>query len=112
MSKWGLSYKGVEILTPEEWNSVVDALNELNNRTPVETKGGIKTFSGDGITVTFNIPHGISTTPTTVSVAKAISNLPDIDYIEADATNIKVTFKSPPASGTDNVKIYYIALRL
>jgi hypothetical protein len=47
-----------------------------------------------------------------VSVTKAISNLPDIDYVDVDATNIKVTFKSPPASGTDNVKLYYIALRL
>jgi len=32
MSKWGLRHKGVEILTPEEWNKVVDALEELNSR--------------------------------------------------------------------------------
>jgi hypothetical protein len=112
MSKWGLSYKGVEILTPEDWNSMVDALNELDKRAPAEIKGGSITFSGDGTTVTFNIPHGMSATPTTVSVTKGISNLPDIDYVDVDSANIKVTFKSPPASGTNNVKLYYIAVRL
>ena len=30
MSKWGLRHKGVEVLTPSEWNAVVDALDELH----------------------------------------------------------------------------------
>jgi len=29
LSKWGLRHKGVEVLTPSEWNAVVDALDEL-----------------------------------------------------------------------------------
>jgi hypothetical protein len=31
MSKWGLRYKGVEFLSPDEWNAVVDALNDLSD---------------------------------------------------------------------------------
>jgi len=42
MSKWGLKYKGVEILTPEEWNKVVDALEELDSRCVA----GANTFLG------------------------------------------------------------------
>jgi len=31
MSKWGLRYKSVEPLMPDEWNAVVDALNDLSD---------------------------------------------------------------------------------
>jgi hypothetical protein len=31
MSRWGLRYKGVEFLSPDEWNAVVDALNDLSD---------------------------------------------------------------------------------
>jgi parallel beta-helix repeat protein len=37
MSHWGLTYKGVEIVTPEEWNKLIDALDELYERTAVPT---------------------------------------------------------------------------
>jgi hypothetical protein len=30
MSKWGLKHKGAEILSPEEYNAIVDALEELS----------------------------------------------------------------------------------
>jgi len=40
MAKWGLAYKGTEILSPEEWNRVVDALDELDKRAPLGIKGG------------------------------------------------------------------------
>jgi len=62
MSRWNLVYKGVEILTPEEWNRVVDALEELDKRSPLEFKGGLATFTGDGTTTTFTITHGLETT--------------------------------------------------
>jgi len=111
VSKWGLSYKAIEPLMPEEWNAVVDALNELNNRCPLEIHGGLAVFSGDGSTIVFRITHGLTGTPTTVSVVKAVGDLPDIDHVEVDATYIDVYFKSPPPSGTDNVKLFYIAMR-
>jgi len=42
MSKWGLKHKGVEILTPEEWNTVVDALDELSVAKKWENRHTIK----------------------------------------------------------------------
>jgi len=45
-------------------------------------------------------------------VGKAISDLPDLDYWEADATYITVYFKSPPPSGTENIKLWWLAIRL
>ena len=112
MSKWGLTYKGTEILTPEEWNKVVDALEELDTRTLAERNGGTYTFSGDGVTTSFQIPHGLSQAPTVALVGKAIADLPDIDYWEVDDTYITVHFKSAPASGSDNVKLWWLAIRL
>jgi len=112
MSRWGLSYKSVEILTPEEWNLVVDALEELDGRAPLAIRGGRAVFDGDGSTTTFYIAHGMDAAPTCVVVGKGAANLPDIDYWEADSTNIKVVFKSPPAAGSQNVVIWWLAVRL
>jgi hypothetical protein len=111
VSRWGLYYKAAELVEPEEWNRIIDALNELDLRCPVEIKGGLATFSGDGATTVFSIPHGLSTTPTVAFAQKAVAGLPDIDYVEVDPTYIKVHFKSPPPSGTDNVKLFYLAAR-
>lgn len=99
-------------MTPEEYNRIIDALDELDGRAPAELNGGIATFSGDGTTTSFQIPHGLSTTPTIALVGKAISGLPDIDYWEVDTTYIIVHFKSPPSSGTDNIKLWWLAIRL
>jgi len=112
MSKWGLAYKGTEILTPEEWNLVVDALDELDKRAVIERNGGIATFSGDGTTISFQITHGLTTTPTIALVGKAISGLPDLDYWTADETYITVYFKTAPPAGTENIKLWWYAIRL
>jgi len=106
MSKWGLSYKGVEILTPEEWNLVVDALNDLDARI----NGGLASFTGDGSTITFQIPHGLEVSPKAVLVGKGASGLPDLDYHEADSTHIYVHFKTAPPSGA-SVKLWWVALK-
>jgi len=100
------------ILTPEEWNRVVDALEELDGRAPIERNGGIATFSGDGTTTSFQIKHGLTATPTVTLVGKGISGLPDIDYWTADATYITVVFKSAPPSGTENIRIWWLAIKL
>lgn len=110
MSKWGLSYKGTEPLYPEEWNYLVDALNELDGRSPSSFNCGLAVFSGDGVTTSFQIAHGLGTVPTLVLLGKGVSGLPDIDYWEADNTYITVYFKSAPSSGTDNVKIWWLAI--
>lgn len=110
MSYWGLKYKGVEPLTPTDWNTVIDALDELNNRAPKKIACGIATFSGDGETTEFQIEHGLANIPTCVICGKGASNLPDIDYWIANNTHITIVFKVAPPSGIDNVKIWYLAL--
>ena len=105
MSRWGLTYKGVEVLTPEEWNLVIDALNDLDKRV----LGGLASFTGDGSTKTFQITHGVGATPTSVMVGKGAADLPDLDYWEADETHITVTFKTPPADGA-TIKLWWLAL--
>ncbi|MEM2566914.1 MAG: hypothetical protein QXH20_00360 [Candidatus Bathyarchaeia archaeon] len=109
MSRWGLTYKGVEILTPEEWNNMVMALNDLDNRSPLQRACGKIRFTGDGSTTTFYIPHNFQAEPHYVNVVSASPNLPDIDYIIADDTNITVTFKQAPPTG--DFYLYWIALR-
>ena len=106
ISRWGLTYKGVEILTPEEWNTVIDALEDLDKRI----KCGLYETTGDGTTNSFQIEHNLGETPTCVICGKASAGLPDIDYWFADETYITVVFKSAPDSGID-VKIYWIALK-
>jgi len=105
MSRWGLTYKGLEIVTPEDWNAIVDALNDLDERV----KGGKVELTGDGTTTTFQFTHGLGTTPTTTIVGKASPNLPDIDYWTADETHITVTFKTPPPATT--FQLWWIALK-
>jgi len=106
MSKWGLTYKAVEPVFPEEWNAIIDALNDLDKKVV----GGLATFVGDGATQTFDIGHGIGAMPVTVMVIKGGAGLPDIDYITVDESSIYVTFKSPPADGA-NVLIWWLAVK-
>jgi hypothetical protein len=106
MSWRGLRYKGRERLTSAEWNAVVDSLNDLATMV----RGGLASFTGDGTTTTFGIPHGLGTTPTSVVVVKGVPNIPDIDYVYADSTTINVVFKSPPPSGSE-VKVWWLAFK-
>lgn len=110
MSYWGLRYKRAEPLRISEWNTLVDALDELNKRTPKKTVASMAVFSGDGLTTTFQIEHGLNETPTCVICGKGAPNLPDIDYWTADELYITIVFKSAPPEGTDNVKIWYLAI--
>jgi len=111
LSRWELTYKGVEILTPEEWNRVVDALNELDNRAPLERNGGVASFTGDGVTTEFTIAHGLTTTPTVAFVGKRTPGLPTIDSWDADAENIIVRFVSAVGAGV-GFQLWWLALRL
>lgn len=110
MSYWGLKYKKAEPLKISEWNTLVDALDELNTRTPKKLVASYAIFSGDGTTTEFQIEHGLNGAPTCVICGKGAPDLPDIDYWTSDGTYITVVFKSPPSEGIDNVKIWYFAL--
>jgi len=72
--------------------------------------GGSASFTGDGTTTTFQIPHGLGTTPVSIAVSKGAPNLPDIDHITADSINIQVVFKAPPAAGS-TIQLWWMALK-
>ena len=69
---------------------------------------GIATASGTGSATAFTIAHSIGSTPT-VYHANCISHQVT-ETVTADATNLTVTLSSAPASGTNNVKIYWRAI--
>ena len=111
MSRWGLTYKGVEVLAPDDWNSLVDALEELDKRCPLQIKGGTAKFNGDGETTTFQIPHGMTEEPTFVFIQEYSQDASGDKWIETDETNITVHFKTAPPAGTENIILKYIALK-
>ena len=69
---------------------------------------GKSTASGNGSATQFNIAHGLGSTPTYafISVAQSGSAFVGTQFT-VDTTNIVVTFATAPASGTDNVIIYW-----
>jgi len=81
-------------------NEGVNALTE---------NSGTATFSGDGSTTQFSIPHGLVSTPTKVQVTPLTEDAAGDFYVTADATNIYINYLSPPASGADNVKVSWSA---
>jgi predicted ABC-class ATPase len=101
----------VEILSPEDWNKVVDALEELDKRSPLEYNGGLVAFNGDGATTQFRIPHGLPAKPTVPFVFPASPDARRLFYLEVTDTEIVVNFEVAPPSGEANVKLYWYALR-
>jgi hypothetical protein len=61
--------------------------------------------SGNASTTVFNIAHGVGSNPTYAFV-NCSSQTIDFTYV-TDATNIVVTFATAPASGTNNVVMYW-----
>jgi len=89
----------------------VDALEELDKRCPLEYKGGLATWSGDGATKTFYITHGMEAEPAVVMITPASVDARILLYVTADAEKITIEFETAPPSGTDNVKLYWVAYR-
>jgi|GEM_PF-3642220 len=84
----------------------------------VTENNGTAIFSGDGTTTDFSLgAHGLAVTDPNKIIVKvtpistdAIAASPCTGYVDpADNTKIRVKFASPPASGTDNVKIIWEA---
>lgn len=74
-----------------------------------ENPTGEATFDGTGAQTEFNIPHGLSTTPTSVQVTPGSAEAAALFYVSATSTNIVVTFTTAPASGTNNVILNWMA---
>lgn len=72
--------------------------------TGAKMNAGTVSFSGDGSTTVFSIPHGMDSEPTAVSVQPRSSAAEASHHVSnVDGTNIDVTFATAPTSGTDNV---------
>ena len=85
-------------------NTTYDGTNTVKS----ENKGRA-TFSGDGSTTAFNIPHGCFATPGMVQVTPGSTDAMGIFKATVNATNVVVTFSSAPASGTNNVLLNWMA---
>lgn len=66
---------------------------------------GTSTFSGDGTTTQFTIPHGLLTAPDPAKthITPLSGDASGNFYITVDSTNIYVNYLTAPASGTDNI---------
>ena len=70
----------------------------------VTENDGVATFSGDGSTITFQIPHGLASTPSKYDVSPLTPDAHGSKTVTADDTYITITFDTAPPSGTDNIK--------
>ena len=70
---------------------------------------GTSTFSGDGSTTQFTIPHGLVAEPSKVQVTPMSADAAGDFYVTKDATNIYVNYKTAPTSGSDNVVLSWYA---
>lgn len=66
------------------------------------------TQSGDGVTTSFNIAHGLGGTPKVLLTAIG-ADAAGYAYITVDATNITIVYNIAPASGTNNLKFNWQA---
>lgn len=71
--------------------------------------GGIATFNGNATTAVFSIAHGLSTTPGTFFAIENTTDALGNKVVTADATNITITYATPPPTGSQNVKLVWAA---
>ena len=111
----GIEDDGSEVLskaTALNFGEVLSASDEGNGKAKIGFGGefGEATFSGDGSSDQFQIPHGLSSTPSYFIVNATSDDGSDIGYVTADTTNINVEYDSPPPSGTDNISLNWFVL--
>ena len=70
---------------------------------------GVTQFNGDGSTTAFNVTHGVAVTPTIVTISTNLNNTARVSAISS--TTFTVTFNTAPASGTNNVTVYWRAAK-
>jgi hypothetical protein len=107
MSRWGLTFKGVEVVSPEEWNLIVTALDELDGRTPLEKNGGVASIPNGQSTVT--IQHGLTATPTIILLTGTHSEVSSLWVTGVTATEFTINTASPV---TADRSVYWLAIRL
>jgi len=80
-----------------------------NNIDYATESSGTATFSGDGSKTQFAIPHGLVKAPNRVSVTPLTPDAAGDHYVTWDDQNIYVNYLTAPPSGTDNVKLAWMA---
>jgi hypothetical protein len=70
---------------------------------------GVATFNGTGAQTTFTIPHGLIKAPRSWRVEAGSADARGNKHVTADATNLYVTFDTPPPAGTNNVVLVWQA---
>lgn len=71
-----------------------------NSGSGTSLNGGTEDQTADGLTLVFNIPHGVGSTPTIFSVSPANPNSTGF-ATTADSTNLILTYSIAPSTGTD-----------
>lgn len=72
---------------------------------------GTSTQSGTGIATTFNVAHGLGSTPTAFTAHANSLDASNIAYTTADSTNVIIHYSIAPPTGTNNLK-FTITARL
>lgn len=114
MSRWGLRYKTFEVLWPDEWNAVVDALDELSKNLCLLIGVGKRLSIDSGLyksampyTGELDVGNGlvmpVNANLQVLSVYVVNNSLNNSSYVivrkNESETNLKVTI---PAEGTGN----------
>ena len=73
------------------------------------SNSGTSIQSGTGSATTFNIAHGLFTTPSNAVVTPGSSAANSAFYVTLGVTNITLNYTSAPASGTNNMTWYWRA---
>lgn len=86
-------------------------------KTAYATRAGHPTygeisFSGNGSTTVFNIPHGAGGSPNNYWALPISEAATGKHTVTRDGTNIVITFTTAPVSGTNNVKFRWGSHRL
>ena len=95
-------------------NLVDKKINNAGSGSFISNNGGnsnkgTATFSGDSLTTTFNIPHGLPTTPTFWQVTPAAGGARGDHYVTASSTNLTLNFNTAPGTATNNIVVKWLA---
>lgn len=71
---------------------------------------GTATFSGNGSNTTFAIPHNLASSPSFAQVSPNTSAANGSYHVTVDSTNVNAIFSPAPASGSNNVILYWQAV--
>lgn len=95
---------GTGIINPAGTNTNIDF---WDNKGYMTNAKGVTTFSGDAATTAFNVTHGLAITPTIVIISTNQAIQARVSAISS--TTFTVTFASAPASGSNNISVYWSA---